>query len=203
MDIRYFLTQVQQINDHRPFSCNFNDMEFITEKQIGLISSFIFKCKLCNIVKSIATEDVDDQKKMNMNVATVFGAISTGIGHTQLQEQQGILDMPRMSYRQYSKCHEQVSDIIYKTLYNELLEAGKEELKLAQEVGDVDADGNGLITVIADGAWSKRSYNVSYDALSGVVRILSTLRFIDNYLLYSDSGCRLVLWAQKQESYCT
>ncbi|KAJ3665059.1 hypothetical protein Zmor_000573 [Zophobas morio] len=47
-------------------------------------------------------------------------------------------------------------------------EAGKEELELAKQTGDVDKDGVGLITVIADGVWSKRSYKVSYDALSGV-----------------------------------
>ncbi|XP_064485416.1 uncharacterized protein LOC135397751 isoform X2 [Ornithodoros turicata] len=35
------------------------------------------------------------------------------------------------------------------------------------EAGDVDADGFPIITVVADGAWCKRSYKNKHDALSG------------------------------------
>jgi len=49
--------------------------------------------------------------------------------------------------------------------------AGQEEAKIAIENGDVDEQGRLLITVIADGAWSKRSYKSNYNALSGVASI--------------------------------
>lgn len=48
-------------------------------------------------------------------------------------------------------------------------EAAKEEARLAIEHGDVNKNGVPMITVVADGAWSKRSYRSNYNALSGVV----------------------------------
>lgn len=54
----------------------------------------------------------------------------------------------------------------------ELKFAGEEEAKLAKENGHIDKDGTPCITVIADGAWSKRSYKTNYNALSGVAVII-------------------------------
>ncbi|KAK9752198.1 hypothetical protein QE152_g4422 [Popillia japonica] len=51
-------------------------------------------------------------------------------------------------------------------------EAGVEEAQLAREAGDIDSEGIPCITVVADGAWSKRSYNVNYNAASGVACII-------------------------------
>lgn len=53
-----------------------------------------------------------------------------------------------------------------------LQEAGVEEAKNALEKGEVDELGRPCITVVADGAWSKRSYKANYNALSGVVTII-------------------------------
>jgi hypothetical protein len=47
--------------------------------------------------------------------------------------------------------------------------AAEEKAKLAVANGDVREDGVPMITVIADGAWSKRNYKSNYNALSGVV----------------------------------
>jgi hypothetical protein len=43
---------------------------------------------------------------------------------------------------------------------------------LARIHGEGDSDGTPKIIVIADETWSKKSYNVNYNALSGVVSIL-------------------------------
>jgi len=61
--------------------------------------------------------------------------------------------------------------------------AGNEEAEIAKKEGNVNENGVPLITVIADGAWSKRSYKSGYNALSGVVGILFYI-FID-YLIFS------------------
>lgn len=37
--------------------------------------------------------------------------------------------------------------------------------------GNIDENGITCITVVTDGAWGKRSYNVNYDSMSGVVSI--------------------------------
>lgn len=57
--------------------------------------------------------------------------------------------------------------------------AGKEEARLAVEENNVNENGIPLITVVADGTWSKRSYKSNYNALSGVVSIIIIL-----YLYY-------------------
>lgn len=55
---------------------------------------------------------------------------------------------------------------------DEIKLAGIEEAKLAKQNGKVDDQGRALVTVVADGAWSKRSYKTNYNALSGVASII-------------------------------
>ena len=52
-----------------------------------------------------------------------------------------------------------------------MLEAGKEETKLAEERGDYH-HGVPAITIIVDGGWSKRSHKHSYNAKSSVAIII-------------------------------
>jgi flagellar basal body rod protein FlgC len=56
--------------------------------------------------------------------------------------------------------------------------AVEEEAKIAIENGDINENGVPMITVIADGAWSKRSYRTNYNALSGVVSMKNELKTI-------------------------
>jgi len=53
-----------------------------------------------------------------------------------------------------------------------MLSVGKEESRLAVEKGDVDQYGCSKIAVVANGAWSKRSYRTNYTVLSGVVSVI-------------------------------
>ncbi len=57
--------------------------------------------------------------------------------------------------------------------------AGEEEKKIALELGNVDTDGVPLITVVADGQWSKRSYKTKFNAFSGAV-----CNILDNILVF-------------------
>lgn len=171
VDISYLLKSIAGLNNHSQFNCGFSDMDIVGESKNGLISCFQLKCRLCGTDKTLFTEDPSLSTELNLNSAAVLASISTGCGHTQMVEQLAILNIPQMSYRKYSTHHDLVSESIYKAVWDAMEEAGKEELALAREVGETDKDGNGLITVIVDGAWSKRSYKVNYDALSGVVSI--------------------------------
>ncbi|KAK5640569.1 hypothetical protein RI129_011380 [Pyrocoelia pectoralis] len=128
---------------------------------------------MCNTERILCTENPNqNEDKLNVNSAAVLGFVSAGLGHSAMNEINANLDLPPMSYRQYSKHHEIISDVILQTAWSSMEEAGKEEAELAKEVGDIDDDGIPTITVIADGAWSKRSYKVNYDALSGVACIV-------------------------------
>ena len=48
-----------------------------------------------------------------------------------------------------------------------MVEAGKEEKRLAEESGDYHEEVP-AVTVVVDGGWSKRSHRHSYNAKSGV-----------------------------------
>lgn len=69
--------------------------------------------------------------------------------------------------------HSKVFQYTHKIALEGMLLAGKEEGRLAVERGDVDQDGRPKIAVVADGAWSKRSYRTNYNALSGVVSVIN------------------------------
>lgn len=50
--------------------------------------------------------------------------------------------------------------------------AAKEEADIAIANGHVDLNGTPLLTVVADGCWSKRSYRSGYNALFGAAAIV-------------------------------
>lgn len=84
--------------------------------------------------------------------------------------------MPTLSSSGFLRVQTKVADVIHATAWDEMKKAGKEEKRLALESGNVGTDGIPLVTVVADGQWSKRSYKTKYDALSGVVSISITFR---------------------------
>ena len=61
-----------------------------------------------------------------------------------------------------------------------MIEAGKQENKLAEEKGEYHEDVL-AITVIVDGGWSKRAHKHSYNAKSGVGIIIVNAQ--GNYLI--------------------
>lgn len=77
--------------------------------------------------------------------------------------------MPVVSNNKYQSVHNEIATYFNEISWEEIELAGKEEEKIAIQKNDVDADGRPMIAVIADGAWSKRSYKTKYNALSGVV----------------------------------
>ncbi|KAJ8893385.1 hypothetical protein PR048_005976 [Dryococelus australis] len=96
--------------------------------------------------------------------------ITTGGGYSQLEEFCAALNMPCIARNSCSAYHGQVSESIHQSAWKLMSEAAKEEAELAIEARDIDKDGNPIVTVVADGAWGKRSYKSKYDSLSRVVR---------------------------------
>ncbi|XP_060858281.1 uncharacterized protein LOC132935681 [Metopolophium dirhodum] len=169
VDIAFLFKAIQSIR-HNTFDCTFSDLKIIKEKKNGFFSTFVFKCKICGTIENIYSED-PERKGFSINTAVTSAILNTGQGYSQLEEFCGILDMYCMSLPTYQNIHEQVSQSIFSVSLDEMIKAGQEESKIAIENGDVDEQGRPLITVIADGAWSKRSYKSNYNALSGVASI--------------------------------
>lgn len=123
---------------------------------------------MCNKKEIISTEPPNNSL-LSINLAIVSAVVNTGQGHSQLQQFSAILNMPCLSNPFYQKLHEKVGKHFETVALEGTEEAAKEEARLAIESGNINKDGIPMITVVADGAWSKRSYRSNYNALSGVV----------------------------------
>jgi hypothetical protein len=82
------------------------------------------------------------------------------------------LDIHPISKKTFFRHQNKVYKAFYSITFEQLEIAGKEEARLAIEAGMVNEQGISIITVLADGAWSKRSYKTNYYALSGVACII-------------------------------
>ncbi|KAL4112571.1 hypothetical protein QTP88_016326 [Uroleucon formosanum] len=168
VDIKFMFDKISKIK-HEGFDCTFLNLSLQKEKRYGFYSEFIFICNVCNKNEIISTEpSLDTNGLLAINMAVVSSAVNTGQGYSQLQQFSAILNMPCMSNPLYQKCHEKVSSYTESVALEGTKEAAKEEARLAIEHGDVNKNGVPMITVVADGAWSKRSYRSNYNALSGV-----------------------------------
>jgi len=167
IDIGYVFGKIANIR-HKPFDCTFSDLVLTGERKIGWYSEFYFTCGVCKIKETVESED-PHKSSMQVNLAAGTGAINAGQGYSQLDILTAVLNMPNMSNCFYQKLHEKVYDFTNATAWESMTSAAKEEAELAIKEGEVNDDGVPLISVIADGAWSKRSYRSNYNALSGVV----------------------------------
>ncbi|CAN7981511.1 unnamed protein product [Ixodes pacificus] len=162
VDIMHLFQSVQRICDHAPFSCSFADMVFVSERRHGLRSSFAFVCKMCNnkdvIESELPPQTTEASFSMDVNTAAVSRIISIGSGQSNLVELLASMNVPSMSSKTFAKYERTVARGIETAALESMKKAGEEEARLARGAGEIDAEGCPLVTVIADGAWSKRSY---------------------------------------------
>lgn len=169
VDFDYLFQRIKVINDHNSvMGCTISNCFVTSEQCFGLQSKIFLKCNMCNLEFSMYTDNKGSEM-MDINTASVAGATAIGIGHYQLQELLSSLEIPAMSSRTYNKYHDRVADGWESTALEEMRAAADEEKQHAIEGGRVSADGTPILTVVADGSWSKRSYRTNYSSLAGVV----------------------------------
>lgn len=188
INFAYFLERIKSINKHEPFNCTFSDMNIVQETREGFISTFTFKCKMCNLTEQIQTED-PNVDHLNVNEAAVMGRIMTGSGYAHMNETAAILNMPCMSKGFYYKLQEKVYDNIHLVAWKQMKAAAEKEATMAIENGNVDANGIPCITVIVDGSWGKRSYNMNCTSKVGMACIIG-------------QATREVLYMSIRNKYC-
>jgi len=176
VDLKHVFQSLQSIQ-HLGFDCSFRDLEFAKENRKGYYSTFHFNCKVCGLKEQIDSENVNGEN-VNINMAIVSATVNAGQGYSQLEEFSATLNMPNMSNRLYQTLHTEIFMHVHDIAWKEMELAGQEEKRLAIENGDLDIKGRPKIAVIADGAWSKRSYKTNYNALSGVVSFKNNLCII-------------------------
>lgn len=141
------------------------------EKRDGLAAIILSRCSKCNYTILLETsrkvKGPRGYSRWESNLAAVWGQMSTGGGHSKLQETMGVLGIPVMSARHFINTERDIGEWWRQQLQEMMVEAGKEEKRLAEERGNFH-EGVPAITVVVDGGWSKRSHRHSYNAKSGV-----------------------------------
>ncbi len=109
----------------------------------------------------------DGNKRFEINVRAVWGQMGSGGGSTRLNEESATLGMPGLSPDTYRKIEAEIGKWWHTVLKEEMLKAGAEEKKLAEEAGDFH-EGIPAVKVIIDAGWSKSAHKHSYNAPGGV-----------------------------------
>lgn len=164
VDIKYLFSEISNIK-HEHTNCTFSDLKFMKERRNGLLSQYVFECKMCKKIEYIHSED--PKRKMSINTAVVEGVMCTGNGYSQWNEICGVLNMPNMDCKTYTNIEQCLAPTIEECALEEMIAAGEEEKRLAILNGDVDEGGYPLVTVVADGSWAKRSYKSGFSSSSG------------------------------------
>ncbi|KAJ8304705.1 hypothetical protein KUTeg_018288 [Tegillarca granosa] len=136
----------------------------------GLASVLLCACEGCKEkfrFKTSPQVPLQHSKHYDVNIRSVWGAIVTRNGESNLNELMGTRNSPGMSQQTFSVIEQEIGDLLSICVEEDLIQAGAEERRIAIEKGHYD-DGVACITVIADGGWSKRSHWHSYNALGGV-----------------------------------
>jgi len=75
VNISHLFQEIKSIDNHKPLDCGFQNMILIGERKLGLKSFFSFKCCMCDIKKTISSENVD---LMAINTSAVIGTLNIG-----------------------------------------------------------------------------------------------------------------------------
>lgn len=191
VDLFAVIEQLRRISLHNNGNCSFHELRIRKEIRIGFHSKIVFNCNECKSSFRVYTND--DEKTTNtvdINSCAVLGANMIGIGYSQLEQFASVIDVPAMCNDKFKNLNDKIGEFWEETAEQCMRDAAEEEARAAIDRGDVDPiDGIPCITVVTDEAWSKRSYNRDFTALSGVGAIVGA---------YTGK----VLWIGVRNKYC-
>ncbi len=145
------------------------------EDRAGLASILSGHCEKCNQNVRLETSNKVKGPRgyhwFECNLATVWGQMATGTGHSQLEESMSALGIPVMTKTSFISTERDIGESWKQMPLTSIAEAGQEEKRIAEERGSFH-ESVPAITVIVDGGCSKRSHKHSYNAKSGVAIII-------------------------------
>lgn len=171
VNLDVFMEKMRKICSHSS-KCSFLDLVLIKEMSLGINSRLYYICNKCKQKFVINTCEHDDETEYSVEHASVESIMAIGGGFFNLQEFLNSMGIPCMSSFAYDKIHATLCGDWFEAAKIDMLDAIKLEIQHAKEQGNITSDGIPFITVVLDGAWSKRSYRVNYNALSGVAVIV-------------------------------
>ncbi len=139
-------------------------------QRLGMASILHSTCQGCGQVFSFCSSPKvkgKGKERFEVNLRAVWAQMSTGGGCSRLNETAATLGMPGLQQCTFSDLENQIGDWWGEVLKAEMLEAGMEERRLAEQRNEYH-EGIPAITVIIDGGWSKMAHKHSYNAPGGV-----------------------------------
>ncbi|KAJ8888937.1 hypothetical protein PR048_008431 [Dryococelus australis] len=125
--IVYLFTQIQNEKHHGDTDRSFMDMDFVKEEVDVLHCTWIFKCRVCNIVSEIMSENRENKETyMTINETAVHRILATGGGYSQLSECSAGVDMHCMSNKTFLNHMKKVSDAIDDAALQSMVDAAEE-----------------------------------------------------------------------------
>ena len=103
-------------------------------KRYGLCSSLSFKCNQCGISIIVDLQPKESrgrlEKRHSINVASVWGFVSTGGGHAKMDEILSVMSIPSIDRRNFHSTEMFITKEWRQQLAQEMLERGKDERHL-------------------------------------------------------------------------
>ncbi|KAJ8879627.1 hypothetical protein PR048_020235 [Dryococelus australis] len=128
-------------------------MDFVKEKVDAFHRTWIFTCRVCNIVSVIMSKNREIKDTfMQIKGIAVHSILATEGGFSQLREFSAGVDMNCMSNKTFLKHMKKVSEAIHDAALQSMLNAAEEEIDVAIQDGNVDSDGVSMCTVVFNGA---------------------------------------------------
>ena len=143
----------------------------------GLASVLTSSCTGCqqefNLLTSSKVKGTSGGAYWEVNLAAVWGQMTTGGGHKPLAETMAILGVPTMTKQSFMSAEQRIGEW-WRDLFEEsMLEAGREERQIAITNNSYHGPNQiPAVTVVVDGRWSKHSHRHSYNVKSGVAIII-------------------------------
>ncbi|KAJ8887835.1 hypothetical protein PR048_014053 [Dryococelus australis] len=176
VDIAYLFTQIQNEKHHGGTDCSLVDIDFVIEKVDGFHCTWVFQCKVCDIVSEIMSENRENKDTYTpINETAVHSTLATRGRYSQQSEFSAGVDMHCICNKTFLKHMKKVSEAIDDAALQSMLDAAEEEKAIAIRDGNVDSDGVPMCTVVVDGARCKRCYKTNYHSLSGVTNFVVML----------------------------
>lgn len=102
VDIHHLMSNAMRLQINHNKSCTGGRLEYFEEKRNGLISSFLYKCNVCEKEVVLETEPTTTPSKKNtLNYAAVWGTLATGSCYAHLQELLSVMDVPPLPRKMF------------------------------------------------------------------------------------------------------
>lgn len=174
---------------HKSDQCTTEDVKVKIYKREGNRVCHLYECKNCPWNTKIWTTPKDD-KNLDINEALILGAINTGNGYTQMKKIFTTAGIRFMSNDTYRNRRDKAWNIMSNAVKESMKQAGREGFEIALKNGKV-INNIGLVPVIADGSWMKRSYRSgSHNSPAGMA-----------FIIGFNTG--KILWCETKDMYCS